>query len=68
MRVPSRVPFSLNAYLAFRAALLATLRWNEAHSEKPIERLYCPGLATGVGKMPPWRAARQMRAAWAAVT
>ncbi|MCL8208627.1 MAG: macro domain-containing protein [Actinomycetia bacterium] len=67
MRTPRPVPWSLNAYLAFRAALLAVRVWNAAEPEMPVRTLFCPGLATGIGRMPPRRAARQMRAAWDAV-
>jgi O-acetyl-ADP-ribose deacetylase (regulator of RNase III) len=68
MRTPMPVPRSLNAYLAFRAVLLAVQAWNHACQDDPIRRVYCPGLATGIGRMPPRRAARQMRAAWDAIT
>lgn len=62
MRVPQDVSDTVNAYLAFRAALHAVL----AHRDRlrPIRRLLCPGLATAVGGMPPERCARQMRTAW----
>ena len=64
MRTPRPAFWTLNAYLAFRAVLLAARQWNTDHPDAPILELYCPGLATGVGKMPPGRCARQMRAAW----
>ncbi len=64
MRVPRPVLWTMHAYLAFRAALLATRAWNAAHRERRVTELFCPGLATGVGRMPAGRAARQMRAAW----
>lgn len=64
MRTPRPAFWTLNAYLAFRALLLSAQQWNTDHPASPILELYCPGLATGVGKMPPKRCARQMRAAW----
>ncbi|HEY4238834.1 MAG TPA: macro domain-containing protein [Kofleriaceae bacterium] len=63
MRVPRNVAETVNAYLAFRAALRAVLAHN-ASGERPIRRVLCPGLATHVGKMPVARCARQMRVAW----
>ncbi|PSR25228.1 MAG: Appr-1-p processing protein [Sulfobacillus benefaciens] len=70
MRTPRPALWTLNAYLAFRAILFAAQQWNDAHQDgqddqsRPIVTVYCPGLATGVGRMPPGRCARQMRAAW----
>lgn len=63
MRVPRDVADSVNAYLAFRAALRVVLEHN-ARGLPPIRRLLSPGLATAVGRMPVGRCARQMRAAW----
>ncbi len=63
MRVPGFVGDSLNAYLAFRAALLAVVAHNRGR-QASIRSLLCPGLATAVGRMPVGRCARQMRAAW----
>lgn len=63
MRVPQNVAESLNAYLAMRAILLAISRFNTAHGA-PIKSVAIPGLATGVGKMPFDRCAKQMRAAF----
>ena len=63
MRVPQNVAETVNAYLAFRAALLAIVAHNE--SDRPrIETVLCPGLGTAVGHMPVARCARQMRRAW----
>ncbi len=64
MRTPRPVATSLNAYLAFRALLLAVCGVERPTAPGPITHVYCPGLGTGVGGMPPGRAARQMRAAW----
>jgi O-acetyl-ADP-ribose deacetylase (regulator of RNase III) len=63
MRVPALVADTPNAYLAFRAALLAVLAHNRG-PEAPIRSILCPGLATAIGRMPVARCARQMRAAW----
>lgn len=67
MRKPGPVPWSANAYLAFRAILRTALMWNQSHPDTPLPTLYVPGLATGAGLMSPRRAARQMRAAWETV-
>ena len=56
MRIPESVAGTLNAYLAFRAVLLACTR-------HPIHSLVCCGLATGIGQMEPMRCATQMRVA-----
>jgi O-acetyl-ADP-ribose deacetylase (regulator of RNase III) len=63
MRVPQNVARTVNAYLAFRAALRAVAEFNALHGD-PIQTLLVPGLATANGFMPPLRAARQMRAAY----
>jgi O-acetyl-ADP-ribose deacetylase (regulator of RNase III) len=58
MRVPESVAHTLNAYLAFRAVLIACAR----HAS-PIASLVCCGLGTGIGGMEPARCAAQMRIA-----
>ncbi|WP_008542051.1 macro domain-containing protein [Bradyrhizobium sp. CCGE-LA001] len=63
MRVPARIDQTVNVYLAFRAALIAVLSHN-ASADETIQSLLVPGLGTGVGAMPPLRAARQMRLAY----
>ncbi len=63
MRVPTDVAETVNAYLAFRAALLAVVAHN-ASGQPSISTVLCPGLGTSVGRMPVERCARQMRAAW----
>jgi O-acetyl-ADP-ribose deacetylase (regulator of RNase III) len=63
MRQPMGVADTLNAFLAFRATLLAVRDHNRS-KQAPIRTLLCPGLGTAVGNMPPMRCARQMRAAW----
>ena len=64
MRVPESVPNSMNAFLAFRAALLAVMRWNASNPTSAIRSLVSPGLATGIGQMSPRRCAAQMRVAY----
>jgi len=66
MRVPSDISETVNVYLAFRAGLVAVLGHN-ASGAKPIRSLLVPGLGTGIGGVPPERAARQMRAAYSAI-
>ncbi len=56
MRIPESVAQTLNAYLAFRAVLLACKRHD-------LASVVCCGLATGIGAMEPQRAAVQMRMA-----
>lgn len=63
MRVPESVASTVNAYVAFRAALLAVVRHNQAGS-RPIASLLVPGLGTGIGMMDPRRCAAQMRVAF----
>ena len=66
MRVPASISRTVNVYLAFRAALLAVSKHNESAST-PIASLLVPGLGTGVGEVPPERAARQMKQAYNAI-
>ena len=66
MRVPAVIEDTVNAYLAFRAALLAVQRHNES-AARPIKSLMSPGFGTGIGAMDFQRAARQMAAAYRAV-
>jgi len=56
MRIPESVAQTLNAYLAFRAIVLACRRAS-------IASVVCCGLGTGIGGMEPRRAAIQMRMA-----
>ena len=62
IRVPESIGQTVNAYLAFRAALLAVRRHNEAGRET-IRTMLSPGLGTGVGGLEPRRCAAQMRIA-----
>jgi len=63
MRIPGPVPTTLNAYLAFRAALRAVLAHVKA-GRGEITSVLCPGLASAIGAMPAERVARQMRFAY----
>jgi O-acetyl-ADP-ribose deacetylase (regulator of RNase III) len=63
MRVPMDVSETLNAYLAFRAAIRAVKQHN-AVDNRSIRSLLCPGLCTAIGRMSPDLAARQMAAAY----
>ncbi len=67
MRVPEDVSRTVNAYVAFRAILLA-IRTHNASGAAPIRTLLCSGLATGVGGMPARRCATQMRLAYLQVS
>lgn len=64
MRVPEPVAHTINAYLAFRAALTAVENFNRACEQREIDSLVCAGLGTGVGNMNALRCGRQMRAAY----
>ena len=67
MRSPGNIAHTDNAYRAFRAALLAVMAWNWQNPDRPLGRMACPGLGTGVGGITPRAAAMRMRAAWEAV-
>lgn len=60
MRVPMIIDSTLNAYLAFRAALLVA-------KDKDFESIICPGLGTGTGGACPEMVARQMFIAYITV-
>lgn len=64
MRVPESVAQTVNAYLAFRAVLLAVRRHNAGADAPPIRSLLVPGLGTGIGAMDARRCAAQMRMAF----
>ena len=67
MRVPENVAQTLNAYVAFRAVLLAIRQHNQAG--KPVIRsVVCPGLGTGIGGIEPRRCAVHMRMAFKQVS
>ena len=60
MRVPENVENTLNAYLAFRAILLAAENLNKAAGRRIIDSMVCSGLGTGIGGMSPAKCAGQM--------
>ena len=64
MRVPESVAQTVNAYLAFRAVLLAVRAHNASDHETEIRSVLCPGLGTGIGALDPTRCALQMRLAY----
>lgn len=64
MRVPLDVADTVNAYLAFRAVILAVERFNANHPDDPIRSVLCPGLGTAIGLMPRDRCAYQMLKAY----
>jgi O-acetyl-ADP-ribose deacetylase (regulator of RNase III) len=64
MRIPEPIPYTLNPYLAFRAALVAVENFNKAAGRREIDSLVCCGLGTGIGKVQPNTCAMQMRAAY----
>ena len=68
MRIPENVAFTLNAYIAFRAILIAINSFNESKPKRLIKSLVCSGLGTGIGSMEPVKCATQMRAAYKLIT
>ena len=64
MRVPEPAGHALNAYLAFRAALLAVADFNSAEPTPRITSVVVPGFCTGIGGMGAKRCAVQMRMAY----
>ena len=64
MRIPENTAFTLNAYIAFRAILIAINSFNESKPKRSIKSLVCSGLGTGIGAMEPVKCAAQMRAAY----
>lgn len=60
MRVPQSIRGTLNAYLAFRAILLAVKQHDTLTTLPKIKTLVCSGLGTGVGKLTPDQCAAQM--------
>lgn len=65
MRIPSPIQDTLNAYLAFRAALIEAYEHNKYCTEnKLINSILFPGLGTGAGKLEPQECAFQMRSAY----
>jgi len=68
MRVPEPIVYTLNAYLAFRAILIAIKNFNRDREKAEIDSVVCSGLGTGIGQMSAVKCARQMRAAYEAIT
>ncbi len=68
MRIPENVAFTLNAYNAFRAILIAVNNFNESQPKNPIKSLVCSGLGTGIGGMDSTKCAGLMRAAYKLIT
>ncbi|MGE0791069.1 MAG: hypothetical protein AB7S26_35685 [Sandaracinaceae bacterium] len=67
--MPESVGRTTNAYLAFRAVLLAVARVNAmSDSGRRIDLVVCPGLGTGIGAMDYDRCALQMRMAYRQVS
>lgn len=66
MRIPTVVKYTANAFLAFRATLLAIKEFNKNNAEQ-INSILCPGLGTAVGQMTPWSCAKQMFEAYEAI-
>jgi O-acetyl-ADP-ribose deacetylase (regulator of RNase III) len=71
MRVPLDVSGTVNAYLAFRAAIRAVVAHNAqatlgAGGRRPIGTVACPGLRTATGNIPYPVCAKQMRSAYEA--
>jgi O-acetyl-ADP-ribose deacetylase (regulator of RNase III) len=63
MRVPMTIQGTDVPYTAMWAMLLA-IRQHNKNSRRPINSLACPGLGTGIGKVPLREAARQMSVAY----
>jgi len=66
MRVPEDVSNTINAYLAFRAGLIETIKFNNNSLDK-ITSILCPGLGTGTGMLPETICAKQMKYAYDSV-
>lgn len=63
MRVPMIIKGTDIPYSAMWAMLLA-IRQHNKQSHKPIQSIACPGLGTGIGRVPYREAARQMAVAY----
>jgi O-acetyl-ADP-ribose deacetylase (regulator of RNase III) len=63
MRVPMPIARTDNVYVAMWAMLLAVYQHNQ-RAERRIDVVACPGLGTGIGRMPFPEAARQMALAY----
>ena len=63
MRVPMSIAGTDIPYIAMWAMLLTVRRHNQ-HTERKINSIACPGLGTGIGRVPYDEAARQMALAY----
>jgi O-acetyl-ADP-ribose deacetylase (regulator of RNase III) len=63
MRVPMSIAGTDIPYIAMWAMLLTVRRHNQ-HAERKINSIACPGLGTGIGRVPYNEAARQMALAY----
>jgi O-acetyl-ADP-ribose deacetylase (regulator of RNase III) len=63
MRVPMIIAGTDIPYIAMWAMLLAIRRHNQ-HAKQKINTIACPGLGTGIGRVPYTEAARQMALAY----
>jgi O-acetyl-ADP-ribose deacetylase (regulator of RNase III) len=63
MRVPMSVAGTDIPYTAMWAMLLTIRRYNQ-NAERKIDRIVCPGLGTGIGRVPYREASRQMALAY----
>jgi len=63
MRVPMSIAGTDIPYVAMWAMLLAVRRHNQ-YAERKISSVACPGLGTGIGRVPYHEAARQMASAY----
>jgi O-acetyl-ADP-ribose deacetylase (regulator of RNase III) len=59
----SNISDTLNPYLAMKAILEIISTYNQSAKGKKITSFACPGLGPGIGQVPPFRSALQMRAA-----
>jgi O-acetyl-ADP-ribose deacetylase (regulator of RNase III) len=68
MRVPMQIVGTDIPYIAMWAMLLAVRQYNkaavESRSTPAIVKIACPGLGTGIGRIPPMESARQMALAY----
>ena len=63
MRVPMQIVGTDIPYMAMWAMLLAVRQYNRT-AVKSIVKIACPGLGTGIGRIPPMESARQMALAY----
>ena len=63
MRVPMQIVGTDIPYVAMWAMLLAVEQHNR-HADRKILSIACPGFGTGIGRIPPDEAARQMALAY----